>query len=44
RGKRNEPSYTIHIVSGLAQLFNMSVEEIAEITTLNAEKLFLTGS
>jgi len=44
RGKRNEPSYTIHIISRLAQLFNMSVEEIAEITTLNAEKLFLTGT
>jgi TatD DNase family protein len=40
RGKRNEPSYTIHIVEHLAQLLSISREEVAEITTKNAVSLF----
>ena len=40
RGKRNEPSYLIHIAQKLAEIKNCSVEEIARITTQNAEKLF----
>ena len=41
RGKRNESSYLIYIAESLAKAKNMSVEEIAEITSANAEKIFI---
>jgi TatD DNase family protein len=40
RGKRNESSYLKLIAERLAQVKNVSVEEVAEITSTNAEKLF----
>jgi len=40
RGKRNEPSYVKLVAEKLSMLFNISVEEIAEITTANANKIF----
>lgn len=40
RGKRNEPSYLKYVVDKLAAIKNVSAEEIARITTANAEKLF----
>lgn len=40
RGKRNEPSYIPIIASTLAQLKNMTIEEISTITTHNASQLF----
>jgi TatD DNase family protein len=40
RGKRNEPAYLIYIAQKLADIYNLSVEEITEQTTRNAEKLF----
>ena len=40
RGKRNESSYIPHIAAKLAELAGKDIEEIAEITTQNAEKLF----
>lgn len=40
RGKRNEPSYLPLIAARVAELVNLSVEEVAEITTQNARKLF----
>ncbi|TVQ67009.1 MAG: TatD family deoxyribonuclease [Balneolaceae bacterium] len=40
RGKRNEPSYLIHIAEHLSGLMEVSPEHIAEITTQNAERLF----
>lgn len=40
RGKRNEPSYVRFVAEELARLHDRSVEEIAEITTENALKLF----
>lgn len=40
RGKRNEPSYLKYIVAKMAEAMNISVEEIAEQTTSNAQKLF----
>ncbi|MBK5202616.1 MAG: TatD family hydrolase [Prolixibacteraceae bacterium] len=40
RGKRNESSYIIYIAQKLADLYSLSVCEIAGITTENAEKLF----
>lgn len=40
RGKRNESSYLKYIVEKLAQIKGVSKEEVAAITTANAEKLF----
>lgn len=40
RGKRNEPSYLKYVVGKLAEIKNASIDEVAEITTENAEKLF----
>jgi TatD DNase family protein len=40
RGKRNEPSYLTHVVQKLADIKKQSIEEIAAITTANAQKLF----
>ncbi|MFP5040795.1 TatD family hydrolase [Parasediminibacterium sp. JCM 36343] len=40
RGKRNESSYLKYIIEKLAEVKNMSVEEVATITTANAEGLF----
>ncbi|MDB2363932.1 TatD family hydrolase [Flavobacteriales bacterium] len=40
RGKRNEPSYLVHIAQKLADIHEMSIEKVAEITTKNANDLF----
>jgi TatD DNase family protein len=40
RGKRNEPSYVKLVAEKLSALCKLSVEEIAELTTANAKKLF----
>ena len=40
RGKRNESSYIIHVVEKLSEIYGLSKEEIAHITTKNAEKVF----
>ena len=40
RGKRNESSYIPHIADFLASRKEVSIEEVADITTHNAEKLF----
>jgi TatD DNase family protein len=40
RGKRNESSYLKYIVAKLAVVKNCSEEEVAAITTENAEKIF----
>ena len=40
RGKRNESSYLIHIAQKLAEVKGVSVEEVAAITTANAQKIF----
>ena len=40
RGKRNEPAYTTYVVQKLAELLGKSVEEIEDITTKNAKRLF----
>jgi len=44
RGKRNEPSYLKYVVEKLAVIKNVSIDRIAEITTANAEKLFLLSA
>lgn len=40
RGKRNESSYLKYVVDKLAQVKGVSREEVAAVTTANAEKLF----
>ncbi len=40
RGKRNEPGYVKYVAEKIAELRNISVAEVAEITTQNARKLF----
>jgi len=40
RGKRNESSYLALIAQKLAEVKNVSVEEIAAVTSANAEKIF----
>jgi TatD DNase family protein len=40
RGKRNEPSYLKYVVEKLAVIKNCTVEEVGEITSANAVKLF----
>ena len=40
RGKRNESSYILAVAQKLADIKNISVEEVALVTTSNAEKIF----
>lgn len=40
RGKRNESAYIKYIAEKIAEIKNISVEEIARITTNNAQQLF----
>ena len=40
RGERNEPSYTTIVRDKIAELWNVSKEEVEEITTKNARDLF----
>ena len=40
RGKRNESSYVVAVAEKLAEIYNLSVEEIAEITTANSKAVF----
>ncbi|MDN5212262.1 TatD family hydrolase [Fulvivirgaceae bacterium BMA12] len=40
RGKRNQPGYIPIIAERIAQLKNITIDEVAKRTTLNAEKLF----
>jgi len=40
RGKRNESSYLKYILAKIAEVKKVSVEELASITTANAQKIF----
>ncbi len=40
RGKRNESSYLVFTAQKIAELHNITIEKIAEITTQNAIKIF----
>ena len=40
RGKRNEPANIPYIAAKLAEIWSVSVEEVAEITTSNAKRLY----
>ncbi|HEX3024507.1 MAG TPA: TatD family hydrolase [Chitinophagaceae bacterium] len=40
KGKRNESSYLLYIIEKIAEATKLSLEEVAAITTANAEKVF----
>lgn len=40
RGKRNESSYIVSVVDKLAQIYGLSADEIAAITTVNSKAIF----
>jgi TatD DNase family protein len=40
RGKRNESSYLVYVTQKVAEIYHISFNEIAEITTSNSRKLF----
>jgi TatD DNase family protein len=40
RGKRNEPSYVTYIAEKIAEVKEISIDELGKITTANARKLF----
>jgi len=40
RGKRNESSYLKYVVAKIAETKNVSEEQVAEVTTLNANRIF----
>ncbi|MBS1973006.1 MAG: TatD family hydrolase, partial [Bacteroidetes bacterium] len=40
RGKRNESSYLVYIAEKLAEIKNMTLSDVAKVTTANAEKIF----
>jgi TatD DNase family protein len=40
RGKRNESSYLKYVIEKLALIKNVAVEEVASVTTANAENIF----
>ena len=43
RGKRNESSYLVHIAEKLAEIYDIPIEELADITTRTANELFGLG-
>lgn len=40
RGKRNEPAFVLYTAAKIAELRNMELEEVARLTTDNAQNLF----
>ncbi|WP_373481955.1 TatD family hydrolase [Acetobacterium sp.] len=43
RGKRNEPAYVRFVAAEIARIRGMAVEEVAEITSQNAKRVFGIG-
>ena len=40
RGKRNEPGYTKYVAEEIARIKEISIEEVIEVTTENAKKIY----
>lgn len=40
RGKRNESSYLVNVIAKLAEIYDLSYNEIAEVTTQNSKAVF----
>jgi TatD DNase family protein len=43
RGKRNEPAYVVRTAALLAEVKGVELEEVARVTTANAQALFGLG-
>ena len=43
RGQRNEPSYVILVAEKIAEIFNLSLDDVARMTNYNAYNLFGIG-
>ena len=44
RGKTNEPAYAVHMAEKVAEIKGLSLDDVARITTLNAEEFFKIGA
>ena len=40
RGKRNEPSYIVNTANAMAQAYGLSIDDVADMTNMNARRLF----
>ena len=40
RGQRNEPAFVAHVCKKLAEVYGVSEETVASVTTANAERVF----
>ena len=40
RGKRNEPAFVVHVAEKVAEVKEIPLAKVAEVTTRNAERLF----
>jgi len=40
RGKRNEPAFLVHTAQKIAEILGMGIDELASVTTVNANQLF----
>ena len=40
RGQRNEPKNVVYVADMISRIKNISIEEVAKITTKNAERVF----
>ena len=40
RGKRNQPVYTSYVAEEIARIKEISTEEVIEVTTENAKKIY----
>lgn len=40
RGQRNEPKNVVYVADAISKIKNISIEEVAKVTTQNAERLF----
>ncbi|MGL5644859.1 TatD family hydrolase, partial [Cetobacterium sp.] len=43
RGKRNEPIYVEYVAKKIAEIKEISVEDVTKVTTENAKKLYRIG-
>ena len=43
RGKRNEPAYLPYVAEKIAEIKGVAIEELAEITTANAIRVYNLG-
>jgi len=44
RGRRNEPAFVVHTARRIAELRNLSAEDVGQITSANFERIFALGT